>query len=110
MIPLIPVDVVTSSAVVQGFTRQEYAVKSAQWAQKEDVTTLLRSLPSWTNMYSQDRPVGTEVPLKEDYQLYAEEAQMFMSYLVDEEIKSSEVVLDVSDLRRIAHVHESVVS
>ena len=103
-------DVVTSSAVVQGFARQEFTVKSAQWAQDEGFVLLLRSLPSWTSMYSQDKPHGTEMAQRDDFQMYAEEAQKFMKCLVDEDITSSQVVLDQSDLRRIAHVHESVVS
>lgn len=42
--------------------------------------------------------------------MYAEETLKFMENLVDKDIASSHLVLEPSDLRRIAHVHESVVS
>ena len=96
--------------MAQGFTRQEYSVKSAKWAQDEEFITLLHSLPSWTNMYTHDKPHKSEMTQRYDYQMYADETLKFMKYLVDEDITSSQVVLDPSDLRRIAHVHESTVS
>ena len=58
-------------------------------------------------MYSQDRPHRTKMAQRDEY---AEEAQKFMAHFADEDITSSQVVLDPSDLRRIAQVHESVVS
>lgn len=106
---LLCLDVVTTSSVVQGFTRQEYSAKSVTWAQDEEFTTLIHSLPSWANMYSQDRPHRTKMAQR-DVHLYAEEAQKFMEHFVDDDITSSQVVVDPSDLRRIAQVHESVVS
>ena len=84
-------------------------MKSATWAQGEEFATLIHSLPSWANMYSQDRPHRTKSAQRDEY-VYAEEAQKFMEHFADEDITSSQVVLDPSDLRRIAQVHESVVS
>ncbi len=83
-------------------------MKSAAWAQDEEFTSLIHSLPSWANMYSQDRPHRTKMAQRDVY-LYAEEAQKFMEHFADEDVTSSQVVLDPSDLRRIAQVHESVV-
>ena len=84
-------------------------MKSATWAQGEEFNTLIHSLPSWANMYSQDRPHRTKMAQRDEC-LYAEEAQKLMEHFADEDITSSQVVLDPSDLRRIAQVHESVVS
>lgn len=85
-------------------------MKSAEWAQDEEFTTLLRSLPSWANMYSEDKPHKSEMTQRYEHQMYAEETLKFMENLVDKDIASSHLVLEPSDLRRIAHVHESVVS
>ncbi|XP_063304370.1 exocyst complex component 4 [Pelobates fuscus] len=87
----------------------EKLVISASWAKDDDITRLLKSLPNWLNMTQpkQSRPKREE---EEDFirAAFGKESEVLIGNLGDKLIQQNEILGDVSDLKALANLHESL--
>lgn len=87
-------------------------VISATWAKDEDIRTLLRSLPSWKILQpTEDSDLNQRICSEDEMRaLNSKEATILISNLssADSLIPQQEVITDVSQLRAVANVHESL--
>ncbi|XP_041113722.1 exocyst complex component 4-like isoform X2 [Polyodon spathula] len=88
---------------------EEKLTISASWAKDEDISRLLKSLPNWTNM-AQPRQVRQKREDEEDFTraAFAKESEVLTGNLGDKLIPPNEILRDVSDLKALASLHESL--
>ncbi|XP_047659686.1 exocyst complex component 4 [Tachysurus fulvidraco] len=88
---------------------EEKLTISASWAKDEDISRLLQSLPNWSNM-TQPRQVRQKREDEEDFTraAFAKESEVLTGNLGDKLIPPSEILRDVSDLKALANLHESM--
>ncbi|XP_046728742.1 exocyst complex component 4 isoform X2 [Silurus meridionalis] len=82
---------------------------SASWAKDEDISRLLQSLPNWANM-TQPRQLRPKREDEEDFTraAFAKESEVLTGNLGDKLIPSNEILQDVSDLKALANLQESM--
>ncbi|XP_062567053.1 exocyst complex component 4-like isoform X3 [Saccostrea cucullata] len=87
-------------------------VISAMWAKDEDISRFLRSLPSWRSLQSSSgQELATDDVCSEEEikALNSKEAQILISNLTSSDgLIQQEIITDVTQMRTIANVHESV--
>ncbi|XP_078409181.1 exocyst complex component 4 isoform X1 [Cetorhinus maximus] len=88
---------------------EEKLIISASWAKDEDISRLLTSLPSWTNM-AQPKQMRPKREDEEDFTraANAKESEVLTGNLGDKLIPQNEILRDVSDLKALANLHESL--
>ncbi|XP_043964365.1 exocyst complex component 4 isoform X1 [Gambusia affinis] len=88
---------------------EEKLTISASWAKDEDISRLLQSLPNWTNM-AQPRQTRQKREDEEDFTraAFAKESEVLTGNLGDKLIPQNEILRDVSDLKALANLHESM--
>ncbi|XP_041110627.1 exocyst complex component 4 isoform X2 [Polyodon spathula] len=88
---------------------EEKLTISASWAKDEDISRLLKSLPNWSNM-AQPRQVRQKREDEEDFTraAFAKESEVLTGNLGDKLIPPNEILRDVSDLKALANLHESL--
>ncbi|KAG8138500.1 putative Exocyst complex component 4 protein, partial [Naja naja] len=84
-------------------------VISASWAKDDDITRLLKSLPNWSNM-AQPKQLRPKREEEEDFirTAFGKESEVLIGNLGDKLIPQQEILQDVSDLRALANMHESL--
>ncbi|XP_052228593.1 exocyst complex component 4-like isoform X2 [Dreissena polymorpha] len=94
------------------YDADEKRVISAMWAKDEDISRFLRSLPSWrtlqpTNGQELNRTVCSEEEMRA---LNSKEAVILITNLSSDEafIPQHEIITDVTQMRTVANVHESL--
>lgn len=94
------------------YDSDEKRVISAMWAKDEDISRFLRSLPSWrtlqpTEGHELNRTVCSEEEMRA---LNSKEAVILITNLSSEEafIPQHEIITDVTQMRTVANVHESL--
>ncbi|XP_052772519.1 exocyst complex component 4-like isoform X2 [Mya arenaria] len=94
------------------YDADEKRVISATWAKDEDISRFLRSLPSWRSLQPSDghelnRTVCSEEEMRA---LNSKEAVILITNLSFEEafIPQHEIITDVTQMRTVANVHESL--
>uniref|UniRef100_A0A8D2L106 Exocyst complex component Sec8 n=1 Tax=Varanus komodoensis TaxID=61221 RepID=A0A8D2L106_VARKO len=87
----------------------EKLVISASWAKDDDITRLLKSLPNWINM-AQPRQLRPKREEEEDFTrtAFGKESEVLIGNLGDKLIPQQEILRDVSDLKALANMHESL--
>ncbi|XP_056429153.1 LOW QUALITY PROTEIN: exocyst complex component 4 [Hyla sarda] len=87
----------------------EKLVISASWAKDDDITRLLKSLPNWLNM-TQPKQLRPKRDDEEDFirAAFAKESEVLIGNLGDKLIPQNEIMTDVSDLKALANLHESL--
>ncbi|XP_077449980.1 exocyst complex component 4 isoform X2 [Stigmatopora argus] len=82
---------------------------SASWSKDEDISRLLQSLPNWANM-AQPRQARQKREDEEDFTraAFAKESEVLTGNLGDKLIPPNEILRDVSDLKSLANLHESM--
>ncbi|CAF97238.1 unnamed protein product, partial [Tetraodon nigroviridis] len=82
---------------------------SASWSKDEDISRLLQSLPNWANM-TQPRQTRQKREDEEDFTraAFAKESEVLTGNLGDKLIPQNEILRDVSDLKALANLHESM--
>ncbi|BFZ01690.1 hypothetical protein BsWGS_04730 [Bradybaena similaris] len=90
----------------------EKRIISAMWAKDEDISRFLRSLPSWRSLQPRqgkelDRTICSEEEIRA---LNSKEAVILISNLSSDEslIPQQEIITDISQMRTVANVHESL--
>ncbi|GFR81718.1 exocyst complex component 4, partial [Elysia marginata] len=90
----------------------EKRVISALWAKDDDISRFLRSLPSWHSLQPRhgkelDRTICSEDEIRA---LNSKEAVILISTLSTDEslIPQQEIITDVTQMRTVANVHESL--
>uniref|UniRef100_F6QIW9 Exocyst complex component Sec8 n=1 Tax=Xenopus tropicalis TaxID=8364 RepID=F6QIW9_XENTR len=88
---------------------EEKMVISASWAKDDDITRLLKSLPNWLNM-AQPKQLRPKREEEEDFvrAAFAKESEVLIGNLGDKLIPQAEIMGDVSDLKALANLHESL--
>uniref|UniRef100_A0A669CTW6 Exocyst complex component Sec8 n=1 Tax=Oreochromis niloticus TaxID=8128 RepID=A0A669CTW6_ORENI len=88
---------------------EEKLTISASWAKDEDISRLLQSLPNWANM-AQPRQTRQKREDEEDFTraAFAKESEVLTGNLGDKLIPQNEILRDVSDLKALANLHESM--
>ncbi|XP_056132573.1 exocyst complex component 4 isoform X2 [Lampris incognitus] len=88
---------------------EEKLTISASWAKDEDISRLLQSLPNWANM-TQPRQTRQKREDEEDFTraAFAKESEVLTGNLGDKLIPQNEILRDVSDLKALANLHESM--
>uniref|UniRef100_A0A3P9N712 Exocyst complex component Sec8 n=1 Tax=Poecilia reticulata TaxID=8081 RepID=A0A3P9N712_POERE len=88
---------------------EEKLTISSSWAKDEDISRLLQSLPNWTNM-AQPRQTRQKREDEEDFTraAFAKESEVLTGNLGDKLIPQNEILRDVSDLKALANLHESM--
>ncbi|XP_038667740.1 exocyst complex component 4 isoform X2 [Scyliorhinus canicula] len=88
---------------------EEKLIISASWAKDEDISRLLTSLPSWTNM-AQPKQMRPKREDEEDFTraANAKESEVLNGNLGDKLIPQHEILRDVSDLKALANLQESL--
>ncbi|XP_030632590.1 exocyst complex component 4 [Chanos chanos] len=88
---------------------EEKLTISASWAKDEDISRLLQSLPNWANM-AQPRQVRQKREDEEDFTraAFAKESEVLTGNLGDKLIPQNEILRDVSDLKALANLQESM--
>uniref|UniRef100_A0A4W6BV26 Exocyst complex component Sec8 n=1 Tax=Lates calcarifer TaxID=8187 RepID=A0A4W6BV26_LATCA len=90
---------------------EEKLTISASWSKDEDISRLLQSLPNWANM-AQPRQTRQKREDEEDFTRYtaafAKESEVLTGNLGDKLIPQNEILRDVSDLKALANLHESM--
>ncbi|XP_062851444.1 exocyst complex component 4 [Trichomycterus rosablanca] len=88
---------------------EEKLTISASWAKDEDISRLLQSLPNWGNM-AQPRQLRQKREDEEDFTrvAFAKESEVLTGNLGDKLIPPSEILRDVSDLKALANLQESM--
>ncbi|CAI9732804.1 exocyst complex component 4 isoform X2 [Octopus vulgaris] len=94
------------------YDSDEKRIISAMWAKDEDISRFLRSLPSWRSLQP---TAGQELNLiacseEEMRALNLKEAMILISNLstADSLIPQQEIITDVTQMRTVANVHESL--
>ncbi|KAG9489846.1 hypothetical protein GDO78_005655 [Eleutherodactylus coqui] len=87
----------------------EKLVISASWAKDDDITRLLKSLPNWLNM-TQPKQLRPKREDEEDFirAAFAKESEVLIGNLGDKLTPQNEIMTDVSDLKALANLHESL--
>ncbi|XP_071590325.1 exocyst complex component 4 isoform X2 [Heliangelus exortis] len=87
----------------------EKLVISASWAKDDDITRLLKSLPNWSNM-AQPKQLRPKREEEEDFirAAFGKESEVLIGNLGDKLIPQQEIMRDVSDLKSLANMHESL--
>ncbi|RXM31571.1 Coatomer subunit gamma-2 [Acipenser ruthenus] len=88
---------------------EEKLTISASWAKDEDISRLLKSLPNWSTM-AQPRQLRQKREDEEDFTraAFAKESEVLTGNLGDKLIPPNEILRDVSDLKALANLHESL--
>ncbi|GCC30078.1 hypothetical protein chiPu_0008522, partial [Chiloscyllium punctatum] len=88
---------------------EDKLIISASWAKDEDISRLLTSLPNWTNM-AQPKQMRPKREDEEDFTraANAKESEVLTGNLGDKLIPQNEILRDVSDLKALANLHESL--
>uniref|UniRef100_A0AAV2IZ15 Exocyst complex component Sec8 n=1 Tax=Knipowitschia caucasica TaxID=637954 RepID=A0AAV2IZ15_KNICA len=88
---------------------EEKLTISASWSKDEDISRLLQSLPNWANM-AQPRQTRQKREDEEDYTrtAFAKESEVLTGNLGDKLIPQNEILRDVSDMKALANLHESM--
>ncbi|KAM9771610.1 exocyst complex component 4 [Syngnathus typhle] len=88
---------------------EEKLTISASWSKDEDISRLLQSLPNWANM-AQPRQTRQKREDEEDFTraAFAKESEVLTGNLGDKLIPENEILRDVSDLKSLANLHESM--
>ncbi|KAL8222471.1 UNVERIFIED_CONTAM: Exocyst complex component 4 [Gekko kuhli] len=84
-------------------------VISASWAKDDDISRLLKSLPNWINM-AQPKQLRPKREEEEDFirTAFGKESEVLIGNLGDKLIPEQEILRDVSDLKALANMHESL--
>ncbi|XP_066489565.1 exocyst complex component 4 isoform X1 [Tiliqua scincoides] len=87
----------------------EKLVISASWAKDDDISRLLKSLPNWINM-AQPKQLRPKREEEEDFirTAFGKESEVLIGNLGDKLIPQQEILRDVSDLKALANMHESL--
>ncbi|KAK2517271.1 Exoc4 [Columba guinea] len=87
----------------------EKLVISASWAKDDDISRLLKSLPNWSNM-AQPKQLRPKREEEEDFirAAFGKESEVLIGNLGDKLIPQQEILRDVSDLKALANMHESL--
>lgn len=88
---------------------EEKLVISASWAKDDDISRLLKSLPNWTNM-AQPKQLRPKREDEEDFirAAFGKESEVLIGNLGDKLIPAQDILRDVSDLKALANMHESL--
>ncbi|XP_055979981.1 exocyst complex component 4 isoform X1 [Sorex fumeus] len=88
---------------------EEKLVISASWAKDDDISRLLKSLPNWTNM-AQPKQLRPKREEEEDFirAAFGKESEVLIGNLGDKLIPPQDILRDVSDLKALANMHESL--
>uniref|UniRef100_A0A8C1ZB50 Exocyst complex component Sec8 n=1 Tax=Cyprinus carpio TaxID=7962 RepID=A0A8C1ZB50_CYPCA len=88
---------------------EEKLTISASWAKDEDISRLLQSLPNWASM-TQPRQIRQKREEEEDFTraAFAKESEVLTGNLGDKLIPQNEILRDVSDLKALANLQESM--
>ncbi|XP_038608129.1 exocyst complex component 4 isoform X1 [Tachyglossus aculeatus] len=88
---------------------EEKLVISASWAKDDDISRLLKSLPNWINM-AQPKQLRPKREEEEDFirAAFGKESEVLIGNLGDKLIPQQEILRDVSDLKALANMHESL--
>nr|XP_033814697.1 exocyst complex component 4 [Geotrypetes seraphini] len=100
----------TCSAACRGIVQsEEKLVISASWSKDDDISRLLKSLPNWINM-TQPKQLRPKREEEEDFvrAAFAKESEVLIGNLGDKLIPQNEILRDVSDLKALANLHESL--
>ncbi|XP_004598241.2 exocyst complex component 4 [Ochotona princeps] len=100
----------TCSAAYRGIVQsEEKLVISASWAKDDDISRLLKSLPNWINM-AQPKQLRPRREEEEDFvrAAFGKESEVLIGNLGDKLIPAQDILRDVSDLKALANMHESL--
>ncbi|XP_061054722.1 exocyst complex component 4 isoform X1 [Eubalaena glacialis] len=100
----------TCTAAYRGIVQsEEKLVISASWAKDDDISRLLRSLPNWINM-AQPKQLRPKREEEEDFirAAFGKESEVLIGNLGDKLIPPQDILRDVSDLKALANMHESL--
>ncbi|KAM4874577.1 exocyst complex component 4 [Thomomys bottae] len=100
----------TCSAAYRGIVQsEEKLVISASWAKDDDISRLLKSLPNWINM-AQPKQLRPKREDEEDFirAAFGKESEVLIGNLGDKLIPPQDILRDVSDLKALANMHESL--
>ncbi|XP_032955049.1 exocyst complex component 4 isoform X2 [Rhinolophus ferrumequinum] len=100
----------TCTAAYRGIVQsEEKLVISASWAKDDDISRLLKSLPNWTNM-AQPKQLRPKREDEEDFirAAFGKESEVLIGNLGDKLIPAQDILRDVSDLKALANMHESL--
>ncbi|EGV98804.1 Exocyst complex component 4 [Cricetulus griseus] len=100
----------TCSTAYRGIVQsEEKLVISASWAKDDDISRLLKSLPNWTNM-TQPKQLRPKREEEEDFirAAFGKESEVLIGNLGDKLIPPQDILRDVSDLKALANMHESL--
>nr|XP_058930390.1 exocyst complex component 4 isoform X2 [Kogia breviceps] len=100
----------TCTAAYRGIVQsEEKLVISASWAKDDDISRLLKSLPNWINM-AQPKQLRPKREEEEDFirAAFGKESEVLIGNLGDKLIPSQDILRDVSDLKALANMHESL--
>ncbi|KAI1888083.1 hypothetical protein AGOR_G00181390 [Albula goreensis] len=88
---------------------EEKLTISASWSKDEDISRLLQSLPNWASMAT-PRALRQKREDEEDFTraAFAKESEVLTGNLGDKLIPQNEILRDVSDLKALANVQESM--
>ncbi|XP_064431003.1 exocyst complex component 4 isoform X1 [Mirounga angustirostris] len=100
----------TCAAACRGIVQsEEKLVISASWAKDDDISRLLKSLPNWINM-AQPKQLRPKREEEEDFirAAFGKESEVLIGNLGDKLIPPQDILRDVSDLKALANMHESL--
>ncbi|XP_065739589.1 exocyst complex component 4 [Phocoena phocoena] len=100
----------TCVAAYRGIVQsEEKLVISASWAKDDDISRLLKSLPNWINM-AQPKQLRPKREEEEDFirAAFGKESEVLIGNLGDKLIPPQDILRDVSDLKALANMHESL--
>ncbi|KAM6152366.1 exocyst complex component 4 [Erethizon dorsatum] len=100
----------TCSAAYRSIVQsEEKLVISASWAKDDDISRLLKSLPNWINM-AQPKQLRPKREEEEDFirAAFGKESEVLIGNLGDKLIPPQDILRDVSDLKALANMHESL--
>ncbi|XP_036184543.1 exocyst complex component 4 isoform X1 [Myotis myotis] len=100
----------TCMAAYRGIVQsEEKLVISASWAKDDDISRLLKSLPNWINM-AQPKQLRPKREDEEDFirAAFGKESEVLIGNLGDKLIPPQDILRDVSDLKALANMHESL--
>ncbi|XP_059789337.1 exocyst complex component 4 [Balaenoptera ricei] len=100
----------TCTAAYRGIVQsEEKLVISASWAKDDDISRLLKSLPNWINM-AQPKQLRPKREEEEDFirAAFVKESEVLIGNLGDKLIPPQDILRDVSDLKALANMHESL--
>ncbi|KAM9077661.1 exocyst complex component 4 [Megaptera novaeangliae] len=100
----------TCTAAYRGIVQsEEKLVISASWAKDDDISRLLKSLSNWINM-AQPKQLRPKREEEEDFirAAFVKESEVLIGNLGDKLIPPQDILRDVSDLKALANMHESL--